>query len=321
MKAIRMHATGGPEVLALDEIETPTPAAGEVLIKIAAAGVNYADLMQRQGTYPLPHDPPVVLGVEAAGTVAALGSGVSGPPVGTRVVAFVVGGYAEYAVAAAERVVPLPDALDAARATALLVQGLTAHGLLRGAARLAPGETVLVHAAAGGFGSLAVQLARLLGAGTVIGTAGASAKVARARELGADHALSYAEEDWDARVREVTGGRGVDVILDAVGGAVGARSLGLLAPFGRLVAFGASGGEPTPLVGQQLIPLNQAVVGYTLQGQPPAQLAAATAALLGYVAASRLRIDIGDAFPLAEAAAAHRAIAARQTTGKVTLSV
>ncbi len=321
MKAIRMHATGGPEVLALDEVDTPTPAAGEILIKIAAAGVNYADLMQRQGVYPPPHEPPLILGVEAAGTVTALGPGVSAPAIGDRVVAFVDGGYAEYAVAAAGQAVLIPDALGFPEATALLVQGLTAYGLLRDAARLGPDETVLVHAAAGGVGSLAVQVARLLGAGLVIGTAGADDKVARARDLGVDQALSYAADDWEARVRDVTGGRGADVILDAVGGVVGARSLALLAPFGRLVIFGAASGEPTPVVGQQLIPLNQTIIGYTLQGQPPDRRAAATATLLESVAAGRLRIDTGDTFPLAEAAAAHHAIAARRTTGKVALII
>src|SRR5579863_10353272 len=178
MKAIRIHEVGGPEVMQLEEVETPTPKEGEVLIKVAAAGINYADLAQRQGAYLTRTRTPMILGVEVAGTVTALGPGVKAPTEGSRVVAFAEGGgYAEYAVAQAAMVIPIPPNLDFARAAAFPVQGLTAYQLLRESAHLEAGESVLVHAAAGGVGTLAVQLAKLMGAGTVVGTASNATKL------------------------------------------------------------------------------------------------------------------------------------------------
>lgn len=322
MRAIRVHQAGGPEVLTLDELPTPAPGAGEVLIKVAAAGINYADLMQRQGVYPLPGGLPATPGFEVAGSVAALGEGVSGPAVGTRVVAGLGngGGYAEYAVAPAITVFPIPDTLAYAEATALFVQGLTAYGLLRYAGRLEAGETVLVHTAAGGVGSLAVQLARLLGAGRVIGTASAPEKLALIRQLGADAAINYGAPDWAEQVLAATQGQGAHIILDAVGGAIGARSLDLLGQGGRLVVYGAASGEPTMLAAQQLSFKGQAVIGYAMgTNTPPEQLAAGMRALLGFVAEGQLHLTVGHTFPLAEAAAAHQAMGARRTTGKVVL--
>ena len=195
MKAIRIHETGGPEVMHLEEIETPTPKAGEILIKVAAAGVNYADLAQRAGAYLTRTRTPTTLGIEIAGNVAALGTGVNSPVEGTRVAAFCEGGYAEYAISQANMVIPIPQGIDFVHAAALPLQGITAYQLLHESARIQPGESVLVHAAAGGVGTLAIQLAKLMGAGTVIGTASNAEKLDLIRRLGADVAINYTEQD------------------------------------------------------------------------------------------------------------------------------
>lgn len=321
MKAIRIHQNGGPEVLTYEDVPDVTPGPGEVLIKVAAVGVNYADLMQRQGVYPLPGGLPVIPGFEVAGTVAAVGDGVTAPAVGTRVVTGIQGGgYAEYAVAPAFGVFPIPDSLDFAKATALFLQGLTARGLLREAGRLQKGETVLIHSAAGGVGSLAVQLAKLMGAGTVIGTASTSDKLALVQQLGADIAIDYTTADWAEQVMAATDGKGASIILDAVGGEIGAQSLNLLAQGGRLVVYGAASGQPTMIAAQQLSGKGLSVVGYSMvAGTPPEQMAIGMHELLGLVAEGQLEAVVGNTYSLRDAAKAHQAIAERRTTGKLVL--
>lgn len=324
MLAIRIHETGGPEVMRLEEVETPTPAQGEVLVKIAAAGVNYADLAQRNGAYLTRTQTPMTLGFEAAGTIAAHGPGVTTPatpPVGTRVIAFVNGGYAEYATASA--VIPIPESLDFTHAAAFAVQGLTAYQTLRESGRLTAGESVLVQAAAGGVGTLAVQLARLMGAGKVIGTASSERKLELVRRLGADAAINYTQDDWVEQVKKATGGRGVDIVLEVVGGEVAEKSLQCLAPFGRLVVIGAASGQRPQFSGVQLMYKNLSVVGYWLAAwmNRPDRIAVATVELMQYLASGNLEIVVGHTFPLAQAAEAHRAIAERKTTGKVVLLV
>ncbi len=323
MQAIRIHETGGPEVMRLEEVETPTPAQGEVLVKIAAAGINYADLAQRRGAYLTRTQTPMTLGLEVAGTVAAHGPGVSAPPVGTRVIAFVNGGYAEYAIASATALIPIPESLDFAHAAAFAVQGLTAYQTLRESGRLQPGESVLVHAAAGGVGTLAVQLARLMGAGQVIGTASSERKLELVRRLGADTAIDYTQDDWVEQVQKATGGRGVDIVLEVVGGSVAEKSLQCLAPFGRMVIIGAASGERPQFSGVQLMYKNLSVVGYWLSAwmSRPEKIAVATVELMQFLAHGSLEIVVGQTFPLAQAADAHRAIAERTTTGKVVLLV
>jgi len=265
MKAIKVREPGGPEVLRLEDIETPEPGEGQVLIKVEVAGVNYADVGVRRGIRFGPHgaEMPLTPGFEAAGTIAALGEGLEGPPEGTRVAAVLEsGGYAEYAVADADTVVEVPEGVDFHTASAaLLVQGITAYGVLHDAARLQRGESVLVQAAAGGVGSLAVQFARLAGASTIVGTAGSDEKREIVLSLGADHAVDYGREDWTEQVIEATGGKGVDVVLESVGGEAGARAFECLAPLGRLVMFGAASGRPMP---PDLVRLN--VQGQTLSG-------------------------------------------------------
>jgi NADPH2:quinone reductase len=325
MKALRIHQTGGPEVLSLEEIETPVPGEGEVLIKVAAAGINFADLAQREGRYLTPTHVPTILGLEVAGTVAALGPGVRTPAVDTRVAALTRHGYAEYAVARADAAIPLPPSMSFAEGAALPVQGLTAYQLLRDAAKLQPGERVLVHAAAGGVGTLAVQLAKLMGAGTVIGTASSEAKLALARQLGADAGVNYTRDGWVDAVKAAANGEGVEIVLEMVGGEIARRSLQCLVPFdGRMVIFGAASGERPAVSGIELMHRNIAVIGYWLSpyfAARPALIARAMQDLLTYLATGRLKTIVGARFPLAAAAEAHRAIAERRTTGKVVLEI
>jgi len=323
MKAIRIHETGGPEVMRLEEVETPTPAQGEVLIKVAAAGVNYADLAQRQGAYLTRTHTPMTMGFEVAGTIAALGPGVSAPPVGTRVIAFVTGGYAEYAVASSATIIPIPESLDFTHAAAFAVQGLTAYQTLRESGRLQAGESVLVQAAAGGVGTLAVQLARLMGAGKVIGTASNEHKLDLVRRLGADAAINYTQDDWVEQVKQASGGRGVDIVLEVVGGAVAEQCLQCLAPFGRMVIIGAASGQRAQFSAVQLMYKNLSVTGYWLTAwmSRPDRIAAAAMELMQYLTTGTLQIIVGQTYPLAEAAEAHRAISERRTTGKVVLLV
>jgi|SRR5579859_1226767 len=323
MKAIRINETGGPEVMHLEEVETPTPKEGEVLIKVAAAGINYADLAQRQGAYLTRTHTPTTLGLEFAGSVAALGAGVSTPAKGTRVMAFGEGGYAEYALAQAATTIPIPPNLDFAHAAAFPVQGITAYQLLREAARISPGESVLVHAASGGVGTLAVQLAKLMGAGAVIGTASNSDKLELARRLGADAAINYTQENWVEQVKNATSGQGADIILEMVGGQIAEQSLQCLAPYGRMVVYGAASGQIVQFSGIQLMYKNQAIIGYWLTSQMSRsdRIAMAAMELMQYLASGKLEIIVGQAFPLAEAAEAHKAIAERKTMGKTVLLV
>jgi NADPH:quinone reductase len=323
MKAIRINETGAPEVMHLEEIEAPTPKEGEVLIKVAAAGINYADLAQRQGAYLTRTSTPATMGSEFSGTVAAHGPGVTSPAVGTRVVAFGGGGYAEYALAPVSSVIPIPDNLDFAHAAAFHVQGLTAYQLLRESAHIEKGESVLVHAAAGGVGTLAVQLAKLMGAGTVIGTASNDDKLALARRLGADVTINYTEDNWAEQVKNATGGKGADIILEMVGGSIAEQSLQCLAPYGRMVIYGAASGEVVQFTGIQLMYKNQAIIGYWLTSQlrRADRVARAALELMQYLATGKLEIIVEHTYPLAEAVEAHKAIAARKTVGKVVLLV
>lgn len=323
MKAIRIHETGGPEVMHLEDVEIPIPGQGEVLIKVAAAGVNYADLAQRRGAYLTRTHTPMTMGFEVAGTIEALGPDTSAPPVGIRVMAFVEGGYADYAIAGASNIIPIPDNLDFTHAAAFAVQGLTAYQTLRESGRLQRGESVLVQAAAGGVGTLAVQLARLMGAGKVIGTASNEQKLDLVRRLGADAAINYTQDGWGEQVKKASGGRGVDVVLEVVGGDVAHQALQCLAPFGRLVVVGAASGERAQFSAVQLMYKNLSVVGYWLTAwmSHPDRIAAAAQELMQYLATGNLQIIVGQTFPLAEAAEAHRAIAQRRTTGKVVLLV
>ncbi|TCJ18370.1 quinone oxidoreductase [Rubrobacter taiwanensis] len=323
MKAVRVGEFGGPEVLEYTEVERPEPGQGEVLIAVRSIGVNYADTMRRRDRYVLRQTLPFVPGSEVAGVVEEIGAGVEGVRPGDRVVTLLgTGGYAEYAVAPARGLIPVPDGLDFDRAAAVPLQGLTAYHVLKTSGRLREGESVLVHAAAGGVGTLAVQMARLMGAGTIIATASSPEKLELARSLGAGALVNYTEEDWPERVREATGGRGADVILEMVGGDFPEKNLHCLAPFGRMVVFGAASGERGTIAPVDLMRKNQVVAGFFLPQimRRPELLLPSLREILGWISAGSLKLTIGARFPLAHAAEAHRALEERRTTGKIILN-
>lgn len=313
MKAVQFSAHGDADVLQLVDLPTLQPQAGEVLIKVAAAGVNYADILQRKGTYPRPVTLPYVAGYEVAGQIESVGPNVTNAQPGQRVMAMIAdGGYAEYAIAQATQVIPIPDGLGAAEATALLVQGMTAMGLLNTGSY----DSVLVLAAAGGVGSILIQLAKN-GGKQVIAAVGSDAKKAEVLKLGADAALSYADADWVNQVRKATDGRGVSASFDAVGGKIGAEALQTLSAGGTGVIYGAASGEPTMLAGQQLVGQMQSLRGYTLFGETE-KFGAYAQGLFGYVQAGKLKLAV-QSYPIAEVQQAHRDMESRRTEGKVVL--
>ncbi len=315
MKAIRVHEFGGVEKLTVDELEKPSPKPGEILIKMAAAGVNYADVMMRGGNYLTKPPLPYALGFEVAGTVEEVGQRVEGLSVGDRVVASVLGGgYAEYATARAGGAVKIPDGLGFSEATALLVQGLTALGLLD---QTKAGDSILVHAAAGGVGSLIVQLAKHKGL-KVIGTASNTSKLEFVASLGADFAVNYSDADWTDEVLKATDGKGVDWIIEMVGGDIVGQNLKVLAKNGTMWVYGAASGEDFRVSVLSLMSKNHIVRGYWLTNETVENRVKFTRELLDHVAAGRLKIQVTE-FPLEKAAEAHESIEGRKTTGKVVL--
>ncbi len=316
MKAIRIHNFGGTENLKIDEIDKPSAAADEVVIKVAAAGVNFADTMLRQNKYLFTPDLPFTLGFEVAGTIEAAGENVKYLSVGQRVLATIRGGgYAEYAVADVQTVVPIPENLGFGEATALLVQGLTALGLI---ANLKAGQSILVHAAAGGVGSLLVQLAKLRGA-KVIGTASSAEKLEKVAALGADVGINYTEDDWTQQVLQATDQQGADLIIEMVGGELGRRNFECLAVKGTIAIYGAASGEDFNISALSLLGKMQTARGYNLNLETRENMVKFTTELMGYIATDQLKIFVTK-FPLEQAAAAHDAIENRQTTGKVVLT-
>jgi NADPH:quinone reductase len=313
MRAIQISRFGGPEVLELVELPTPQPGDGEVLIEVSRAGVNFADTHQREDDYLAPQQLPLVPGSEVAGRRIDTGE---------RVVALCgTGGYAELATAPEALTFALPDAIDDGAALALLVQGLTAWHLHRTCGRVAPGESVVVVAAAGGVGSLAVQLARPMGAGRTIALASTEEKRALALELGADAAVDPSPEGLAERIVEANLGRRVDVVLEMAGGRVFDECLKALAPFGRLVTYGIASREGNAVPSGALMARSHAVVGFWLMhclGRP-AMVDEALTDLLARVAARELRPVVGATYPLSAASRAHEDLAARRTTGKVLL--
>jgi len=317
MKAIRVHEFGSAEKLTLDEIEIPQPKADEVLIKVAAAGINYADTMMRAGNYLTRPELPVTLGYEAAGTIKEVGENVTNFQAGQRVLATALsGGYAEYATAKAHGTIPIPDELGFGEATALLVQGLTALGLLN---ETKAGQTILVHAAAGGVGTLLVQLAKHKGL-KVIGTASTEQKLELISKLGADAGVNYNESDWTNEVLRATDGKGADWIIEMVGGEIVGQNLKVLAKNGTMWIYGAASGEDFRVSVLSLMHKNHTVRGYWLMNETVENRIAFTKELLGHIRAGRLQIQVTE-FPLEQAAQAHRAIEGRKTTGKVVLTI
>jgi NADPH2:quinone reductase len=311
MRAIQMSEFGGPEVLKLAELPQPEAGPGEALIRVSRAGLNFADTHMRTNSYVQKATLPLVPGREVAGVRADTGE---------RVVALMdEGGYAQYAVAPCEHVFPIPDALDDATALAILVQGLTAWHLYRTAGRVGAGEGVVVHSGAGGVGSLAVQLGRLLDAGRVIATASSEDKRALALTLGADVAIDPDPEGLTERLIEANEGREVDVVFDMAGGAVFDASYRALAPFGRIVVCGIASQEPNRVSTGSLLRHSRAVVGFYLFHCSPAMLAQALAELFARAARGELKAVVGHTYPLEQAPQAHIDLRERRTAGKLLL--
>lgn len=320
MKAILVHSCGGPEQMRYEEAPTPAPGPGQALVKVAAAGVNYIDVYHRTGLYKTPL--PVTLGMEAAGTVEAVGPGVSEVAVGDRVAyAMARGSYAEYAVAPSSALVKLPDGIDFETAAAVMLQGLTAHYLAVSTYPLKESDTALVHAAAGGVGLLLVQIAKMRGA-RVIGTVSTQAKADLALAAGADGVIFYARQDFEPEVKRLTGGRGADVVYDSVGATTFMKSLSSLRPRGMLVSYGQSSG-PVPAFDPLL--LNQKGSLFLTRPKLADHVATRLELLwraddvLGWIAAGKLKVRIDHAYKLAEAPQAHRDLEARRTAGKLLL--
>jgi NADPH2:quinone reductase len=321
MRAIRINEWGGPEVLELTEdAPVPEPDEQQVLVRVTRAGINFADTHARENTYLARYELPLTPGAEVAGVVERDGHGFHA---GERIVALVgTGGYAEYALASPTTTFAIPDGVSDGTAVALLLQGLTAWHLYRTSAQLRPGESVVVHAAAGGVGSLAVQLGKPLGAGRVIGTASSEEKRALALELGADAAVDVTREDLKEALVEANLGERVDVVLEMAGGRVFDASLAALAPFGRLVTYGIASGEPNTADSGALMRKSRGIIGFWLMHclTRPAELVdAPLQELFERTAKGELRVVEGETYGLSEVGRAHADLQARRTSGKLLL--
>jgi NADPH2:quinone reductase len=321
LKAIRVHECGGPEVLRYEDVSQPSPGPGQVLVEIEAAGVNFIDIQFRTGAYP-PPGLPFTPGSEAAGTVVEVGEGVDDLAVGDRVAyAMILGAYAESAVVPADRLVKLPAGVDFASAAAVMLQGLTAHYLTHSTYRVKAGDRVLVHAAAGGAGLLITQIAKLLGA-TVYGTVGSTEKAEIALANGLDAAIEYRDVDFEAEVKRLTDGRGVDVVYDSVGKDTFDRSLNCLHRRGLLALFGFSSGpvapfDPAVLGSKGSLFLTRPGLNQYIATR--AELVERATDIFAWLAAGELRLRIDRVLPLADAAQAHRDLKSRATSGKILL--
>ncbi|MBW3539333.1 MAG: NADPH:quinone oxidoreductase family protein [Planctomycetes bacterium] len=322
MRAIVCHRHGGPEVMQYEELPRPRPAAGQMLIEAEAIGVNYVDLMRSSGRHPTAPEPPFTPGIETCGRVAETGADVKRFRTGERVIGRCVthGAYAECVLVEERFTVSCPEMLPAEVGAALFVNGQTAWHALITMGQVQPGETVLITAAAGGVGTCAVQIAKILGA-KVMAAAGSEEKLRLAENLGADALVNYTRDEWPQRVLNVTDGRGAELILESVGGAIAAQSLGCWAPGGRMVIFGKASGEPAVITGDSLLFGNRSVrglaVGMVIENEE--LMRRAMSELLAWVADGRLTLQIGGRYPLANAADAHRDLKARKTQGKLVL--
>ena len=322
MKAIRVHQYGGPEVMGFEDITLPEPGRGEARVKIETSGINFVDIYQRKGLYPV--SLPFTPGQEAAGVVDAVGPGVTGVRTGDRVAyTSAPGSYAEYAVVPAWRLVPVPDGISTQQAAAVMLQGMTAHYLACSTYPIKAGDTALVHAAAGGVGLILVQIAKRRGA-HVIGTVSTEEKARLARQAGADEVILYTSTDWEAEVKRLTGGKGVSVVYDGVGVTTFEKGLNCLRPRGFMVLFGQSSG-PVPPVDLQifnakggLFLTRPSLMQYTADR---AELMERANDLFQWMLHEGLTVRIDSVFPLAKAADAHRKLASRATMGKVLLAV
>ena len=321
MKAIRVHRTGGPEVLRLEDVPIPEPGPGQLLVRVEAAGVNFTDIYHRTGLYKVKF--PFTPGREGAGVVERVGQGVTTARPGDRVVSeSALGTYAEYTIVSAERAVAVPEGIEAPLAAAAMLQGLTAHYLAYSTFPLKPGDTCLVHAAAGGVGLLLCQIASRIGA-RVIGTAGTAAKATLAREAGAAEVILYTETDFVEETRRLTDGAGVQVVYDSVGRTTFLKGLDCLVPRGMMVLYGQSSGPVEPFDPQLLNQKGSLFVTRPTLAHYVAdrsELLRRTEELMGWVKDGSLRVRIDRQLPLAAAAEAHAELEGRRTTGKVLLA-
>ncbi len=320
MKAVRVHATGGPEALKFEDLPEPTPKAGEAIVKVDAAGLNYIDVYQRSGLYKL--DMPLTLGLEAGGTVTAVAPGVSDVKVGDKVAyTGVPGAYAQYAAVPAARLVVLPQGVSTKQGAAAMLQGMTAHYLACTTYPLKKGDTCLVHAAAGGVGLLLCQMAKMRGA-RVIGTVSTEEKAKLAREAGADEVILYTKQDFEAEAKRITGGKGLQVVYDSVGKTTFEKGFDVLAPRGMMVLYGQSSGPVGPfdagILGARgsLFLTRPSLFAYTATREELVQRAGD---VLGWIRDGKLKLRMEFEFPLKDVAEAHRALESRKTTGKVLL--
>ena len=320
--AIQVHQTGGPEVLRWEEVEIGDPGPGQVRLRQEAAGLNFIDVYHRSGLYPQPL--PFTPGVEGAGIVEAVGEGVADVAPGDRVAyAGPIGGYAEERLIDADRLVKLPDSISSEQAAAMMLQGMTAWMLLRRVHRVEPGETILIHAAAGGVGLIVCQWAKALGA-TVIGTVGSDEKAELARGHGCDHPIVYTRQDFVGEVERITGGAKLPVVYDSVGRETFLKSIDCLAPRGMMVSFGNASGPPDPIAPAVLAQkgslfLTRPTLFHYIAARDELELAATE--LFDMIASDKVKVEIKQRFALKDAAEAHGALEARRTTGSTILTV
>lgn len=319
MKAARVNAFGGEDQLEIVELPDPVAGPGEIIVRVKAGGLNYADVMQRLGLYPGGPTPPYIAGMEAAGVVESHGpENTNAPPVGSRVVALGRGAHGELVSADARACIPLPETMSFEEGAAFPVQYLTAYHTLVTLAHAKAGETVLIHAAAGGVGTAAIQIAKLLGL-RVVATASTTEKRKKVLELGANVAVGY--DEFEAAACELTDGRGPDICLESIGGEVFRRSLSIIPALGRLVVFGAASKEAQPIDTLKLFFRSQSVLGFHLNGiiGRPDLMVSSLTTLLTWISMGQIRIQIGHTFPLTEIRQAHELIASRQSYGKIVL--
>ncbi|CAM3236751.1 zinc-binding dehydrogenase [Sporolactobacillus spathodeae] len=325
MKAVIVSKFGDPSVLNCTDLKIPKIGAEQVLIRVVATSVNFADIMSRQGRYHSGSKPPFIPGLDAAGIIEETGADVHDLHVGQHVIALLKhGSYSEYVASDENLTFPIPDSVDFETAAACPTVAFTSYKLLADVARVHPGETVLIHAAAGGIGTTAVQLARLFGADKVIGTVGSDRKKPIAEQAGADAVINYQTEDFASEVNRLTGGKGADVILDSLSGEIAEKSLTCLALYGRLVNFGSAGGDTGRFKTTDLHSSCRAVLGFSLGTtirNRPDLLTDAAKQLSAFLKDGRLKMKIGRHYPLKEAAKAQEWMESRQSTGKILLDV
>ncbi len=320
MKAVRINEFGGLEVLKWEDVPEPTARPGYVVIKVEAAGVNYADLMRRGGGYPGP-DLPSSLGLEAAGTVVDVGENVEGITMGQRVMAMGPQGQAEYVSVNANFVFPYPETLDPVQAGGMPIVFLTSYHLLKTRGQMQAGDTVLIQAGASGVGTVAIQMAKAWGA-KVIATASTQEKLDLATSLGADAVINYTTQDFETEIQEQTGGKGVELILECVGGPVLEKSVRCVASYGRLISYGNASGATANLAATDIFAANRTVIGFSMGRSPVGSLdhKAAMAEIFPMISSGKTRLIVDQVLPMSQVADAHRHLAARGTRGKVILT-